>query len=275
MKPCEEYEVWISAFLDGELSGEDRSELMQHMAVCQTCQRYFDDLVAVHDALEQEEVPVPEGFGPQLMARVRETEQEKPRKRIPFPHWRQWTALAACCALAVLGLWSFRNAQGNQKAAQDAVAACVPYAAPDGADIPEALNGSEAGTVPEESPKLRMANDDTPPQPEPQEAKLEDEALSIAPAAAPPAGDAEMCMERDNGPTVYENDETGALSQGTLSAGGEAARRWVEDELGLDWESGRLYQLTEEEYAGLLAALTEVEEDFRQESGEGFWLLAE
>ena len=41
MKPCEEYEVWISAFLDGELSGEDRSELMQHMAVCQTCQRYF------------------------------------------------------------------------------------------------------------------------------------------------------------------------------------------------------------------------------------------
>ena len=79
MKPCEEYEVWISAFLDGELSGEDRSELMQHMAVCQTCQRYFDDLVAVHDALEQEEVPVPEGFGPQLMARVRETEQEKPR----------------------------------------------------------------------------------------------------------------------------------------------------------------------------------------------------
>ena len=125
MKPCEEYEVWISAFLDGELSGEDRSELMQHMAVCQTCQRYFDDLVAVHDALEQEEVPVPEGFGPQLMARVRETEQEKPQKRIPFPHWRQWTALAACCALAVLGLWSFRNAQGNQKAAQDAVAACV------------------------------------------------------------------------------------------------------------------------------------------------------
>lgn len=176
----------------------------------------------------------------------------------------------------MLGLWSFRNAQGNQKAAQDAVAACVPYAAPDGADIPEALNGSEAGTVPEESPKLRMANDDTPPQPEPQEAaKPENDAPSVAPAAAPPAGDAEMCIERDNSAAVYDSNEAGALSQGTLSAGGEAARRWVEDELGLDWESGRLYQLTEEEYAGLLAALTEAEEDFRQEPGEGFWLLAE
>ena len=29
------------------------------------------------------------------------------------------------------------------------------------------------------------------------------------------------------------------------------------------------------EYAGLLAALTAAEADFRQESGEGFWLLAE
>ena len=39
-------------------------------------------------------------------------------------------------------------------------------------------NGGEAGTVPEESPKLRMASDEPPPQPEPQEAKLEDEAFA-------------------------------------------------------------------------------------------------
>ena len=95
---------------------------MEHMAACPSCQRYFDDLVAIHDALDQEEAPVPEGFAEQLMARVGETEQEKPRKVIKVSHWRQWTAMAACCALALLGLWSFRNAQGNQKAAQDAVA---------------------------------------------------------------------------------------------------------------------------------------------------------
>ena len=46
MDPCEKYEPWISAFLDGELSGEDRAELMEHMAACPSCQRYFDDLVA-------------------------------------------------------------------------------------------------------------------------------------------------------------------------------------------------------------------------------------
>ena len=53
-----------------------------------------------------------------------------------------------------------------------------------------------------------------------------------------------------------------------------AARLWVEEELGLPWEIGRIYPLTEEEYAELLAVLTEAGEDFRQEAGETC-LLAE
>jgi len=187
LRPCEEYEDLISAFIDGVLPEADRERLMEHMASCPACQAYFDDQVAIHDAFVRGEAPAPERLASAVMAQVCSTPQRAKRKPILL-RWQSYAALAACCALAVLGLWSFRNAQGNQKAAQDAVAACVPYAAPDGADIPEALNGSEAGTVPEESPKLRMANDDTPPQPEPQEAaKPENDAPSVAPAAAPPA----------------------------------------------------------------------------------------
>lgn len=271
MKPCEEYEVWISAFLDGELSAENRAELMEHMAACRSCQQYFDDLVAIHDALDQEEVPVPEGFAEQVMARVGETEQEKPRRAILLPQWRQWTALAACCALVLLGLWSLRNARGDHTA-QYAAMADMPYMAQD-AGIPAAQN-EEYGAVcePEEapaedSPKLRVADGEAPPQPEPKEAaKASEDAPVPALAAAPPAEDAAVC-------TDYDRDN--ALSGGTLSAGGETARRWVEEELGQDWESGRLYELNEEEYAGLLAALTEAEEDFHQEPGEGFWLMAD
>lgn len=262
MKPCEEYEVWISAFLDGELDGEDRAELMEHMAACRSCQRYFDDLVAIHDVLDQEEVPVPEGFTEQVMARVGKTAQETPRKSIPFPHWRQWTALAACCALAVLGLWSFRSAQGD-RTAQDAALASMPYAAQE-AGVPAAQSeeygaACESEEAPAEAPKLRT---------EPGEAaKASEDAPVPAPAlaAAPPAEDDAVCAN-------YKRD---SLSAGTLCAGGETARRWVEEELGQTWESGRLYELTEEEYAGLLAALTEAGEDFRQEPGEGFWFLVE
>ena len=45
MKTCAEYEESISAYLDGELSGDGQEELMEHMASCPVCQRYFDDLV--------------------------------------------------------------------------------------------------------------------------------------------------------------------------------------------------------------------------------------
>lgn len=270
MKPCEKYEVWISAFLDGELSAENRAELMEHMAACRSCQQYFDDLVAIHDTLDQEEVPVPEGFAEQVMARVGETEQEKPRRAILLPQWRQWTALAACCALVLLGLWSFRNARGDHTA-QYAAMADMPYMAQD-AGIPAAQNEAYGAVCePEEAPaedppKLRVADGEAPPQPEPKEAAKADEDAPVpALAAAPSVRDNVVC-------TDYMED---ALSEGTLYAGGETARRWVEEELGQDWESGRLYELNEEEYAGLLAALTEAEEDFRQEPGEGFWLMAD
>lgn len=271
MKPCEKYEVWISAFLDGELSAENRAELMEHMAACRSCQQYFDDLVAIHDALDQEEVPVPEGFAEQVMAQVGETEQEKPRRAILLPQWRQWTALAACCALVLLGLWSFRSSRGD-RTVQDTAAAGMPYMAQD-AGIPAAQSeefgaACESEEAPaEDAPKLRMADGEAPPQPEPKEAaKATEDAPALAAAAAPPAEDEAVCMDYDR-----EN----ALSAGTLYAGGEAARRWVEEELGQTWESGRLYELTEEEYAGLLTALTEAEEEFRQEAGEGFWLMAD
>ncbi len=270
MKPCEEYEVWISAFLDGELSAENRAELMEHMAACRSCQRYFDDLVAIHDALDQEEVPVPEGFAEQVMARVGETEQEKPRRTILLPQWRQWTALAACCALVLLGLWSFRSSRGD-RTVQDTAAAGMPYMAQD-AGIPAAQSeefgaACESEEAPaEDAPRLRTADSEAPPQPEPKETvEASEDAPAMVAAAAPPVRDNAVC-------TDYMED---SLSAGTLYAGGEAARRWVEEELGQTWENGRLYELTEEEYAGLLAALTEAEEAFRLEAGDGFWLMAD
>ena len=58
MRTCEEYEALISAFIDGALADEDRAELMAHMAECPACQAYFDDQIAIHDALADMEVKV-------------------------------------------------------------------------------------------------------------------------------------------------------------------------------------------------------------------------
>ena len=49
MKPCDRYEEQISALLDGELHGEARRTLQQHLRTCPNCQetwRLYRDLSA-------------------------------------------------------------------------------------------------------------------------------------------------------------------------------------------------------------------------------------
>lgn len=105
--PCEQWEERLSALLDGELSEAERRELTEHLAGCGACRAYLADLTAIHEAMEA--VPAPEGFARSVMDRVAHTKQDAGRKVIP---WRRWGLLAACCALAALGLWQFRAGGG-------------------------------------------------------------------------------------------------------------------------------------------------------------------
>lgn len=125
-RSCEEYEELISEFLDGELPKDEQLALMKHMSGCPVCQKYFDDLVAMHEAMEEMEVPaVPEGFAERVMAQVRETKQDPAPKKTAL-RWKRWAALAACCAIAVGGLWAFRG--GRKDSSQAAVTANMPFA---------------------------------------------------------------------------------------------------------------------------------------------------
>jgi hypothetical protein len=114
LRPCEEYEDLISAFIDGVLPEADRERLMEHMASCPACQAYFDDQVAIHDAFVRGEAPAPERLASAVMAQVCSTPQRAKRKPILL-RWQSYAALAACCALVVLGLWRFRNWQEERK----------------------------------------------------------------------------------------------------------------------------------------------------------------
>lgn len=281
MKSCGEYEALISAFLDGELSEAERTETAEHLASCPACQRYFDDLVAIHDALDQGEVPAPEGFAGAVMDRVRTTPQEKREKKtIPFPGWKRWAAAAACCVLAALGLWAFQARGGNVKGAGPSVR--MAQNAPSAASMPAGAAEMD-GTCGESGAPLPEAEDAAPEQ------KREDFYSDCSDGSGNAGGGTEKAvldLARDAG--EYANDlepvpEEPMLAPacledpacGTITAGGEAARAWVEDRLGLEWESGRTYQLTEEEFAALLEVLAGAEEDFLREPGEGWQLRAE
>ena len=102
---------------------------------------------------------------------------------------------------------------------------------------------------------------------------LNDEELEAAPA------EEEAVFKKDSAPVpapaAAGKENASGPPAGTITAGGETVRQWVEEELGLAWEPGELYPLGAEEYARVLALLTEAGTPFTQEAGEGYWLLAE
>ncbi len=256
MNPCEEYELLISEFIDGALDEADRAELMGHMAGCPVCQAYFDDQIAIHDALAQlEEVPAPAGLASQVMSRVRETPQERPagKKAIPFPYWRRWAAVAACCAVAVLGVLRLQGPGSVPEGQQPAVhSAAVGSSSASGTEAPSALSAEDSGIA----PQMRAA---------PEEG---------GPPAAMPAGSAKEYADGVAQDLSLDHQQYA----GVLSTASPAAGAWVEEQLGLAWESGGSYLLTEEEAAALREALLAAGEAFDEApggpEGSGYLLLA-
>lgn len=115
MRNCQEYEALISALLDGALEEHERRELEEHLACCPDCQRYLTDLREMRSAWEGLDVPAPAGFAGRVMEQVRATAQDAPeRKVIRLPHWRRWAAMAACCALVLLGVWTAFTTNGTR-----------------------------------------------------------------------------------------------------------------------------------------------------------------
>lgn len=144
MGACEHYEELISALIDGVLDPADRPALMEHMADCPACQAYFDDQIAMHDAMDRGQVQAPEGFAEAVLEQARRTPQDRAASRvIPLRRWRRWGALAACCALAALGVWGM---QGQKQSADQALpsGAARGYVYAEGAESVEEPPPAEA-----------------------------------------------------------------------------------------------------------------------------------
>lgn len=256
MRTCREYEAFISAFIDGCLPEADRAELEAHMAACPVCQAYFDDQIAIHEALmDLEDVPAPEGLAGRIMDRVRTEAQERPapKRAVSFPSWRRWAALAACCAVVAAGLWGFgRGSRAENQAAPQMAA-----------DDTAVLTAGEGG----QTPMDRAAGVPAEHMLEPAAPEEEKAAMADLPAPAMAAPPAPAPTERDqDAADIYGAQKPAAA--GTLTTASPIARAWVEEQLGLAWTSERVYELTAEEYGSLRAALAEAGEDFTETAGQ-------
>ena len=98
MKCCEQYAAALSAFVDGELSENEKEEVLSHVEHCRNCREYLSELMIVHTMFEEmPELDAPEGFSERVLERVHEEKRERSRHRRAWPR-----VLAACFALLVV-----------------------------------------------------------------------------------------------------------------------------------------------------------------------------
>ena len=119
MKCCEQYAAALSAFVDGELSENERDEVLAHVEHCQNCREYLSELMIVHTMFEEmPELDAPEGFSERVLERVHEEKRAKTRHRRAWPR-----VLAACFALLVVtaAAWKLMPAMGSS---DDSAADC-------------------------------------------------------------------------------------------------------------------------------------------------------
>ena len=264
MVVCKEYEARISALIDNELNAQERIEVLEHIAQCPACKAYWEDLISIRDALRAQEWGVPAGFANAVMARVRETKQEKTHENtiLRFPQWRRFAALAACCAVVLLGIWSLDRMPGTVSMDRAMV---NNSAAPECAAQGDTITGSvwDIGT---DNPSQEMPDVDY--------GVSDDGTAAIYEAPEAPDVLPENSVEDD----IKTSAENGNFTAAVLT-GSDVAGQWVKDTLNKDWVSGAVYTLTEEQYLKLRDLLNCEGEEFTEIKGEntdsGYLLLAE
>lgn len=264
---CKEYEARISALIDDELTAEERIEVMEHLARCPVCKAYWDDLLAMRDILRTQEQSVPAGFTDAVMARVRQTKQDtvRERKTLRFPRWKRFAALAACCAVVMLGIWSM-DWMPNLESSMDMAATNNCPAPERSAAQGDAMTGSVwdngcTNDSAQESEDYSVSPDGT---------AATYEAPDEAPDASP-----ESNAESDSVKTFAQNGDFAAA----VVTASEVAGQWVEETLNVAWVSGASYTLSEEQYLKLCDLLRLEGEQFTEIMGNhadgGYCLLAE
>ena len=119
MKYCDEYAPALSAFVDGELTEQEKNEVLAHVETCEGCRTCLAELMTMRLAFgDLEEYDAPAGFAESVMARLHE--EAAPKKRTQR---KKWMGLAACAAVVLMAAVLFPHVTGSSGAADSAATA--------------------------------------------------------------------------------------------------------------------------------------------------------
>ncbi|MFP4250423.1 MAG: anti-sigma factor family protein [Armatimonadota bacterium] len=102
MATCKAVRQLMSAYIDRELPRPQAAEVRSHLAGCVECAEYHDDLQALDGLLDAApSAGAHEGFAAEVLARVREREDESALTRLRRAVWRPMSGWAAAAAIAL------------------------------------------------------------------------------------------------------------------------------------------------------------------------------
>lgn len=110
MKNCEEYQMDISAMLDGELHGEELANTVKHLAGCKSCMAVFGQFVDLQEKVQSQIAPpqVPENAWQEVHEKT--SRGRKRAKLIPLQsRFSKIIGIAAAVAIAFLAGYSSRQ----------------------------------------------------------------------------------------------------------------------------------------------------------------------
>lgn len=116
---CNECRELLSLYIDQMLDESQAKEIEEHLAVCETCRKEYNELKEMVDLLGQTEMtPVPDAFNFRLKKALKEEKQSmleagilgKPIKK--KSKWRMLTSVAAVFAVGVLSFGLYKDVLG-------------------------------------------------------------------------------------------------------------------------------------------------------------------
>lgn len=261
MRTCKDFEQLVSALIDNAITEDEKIALTEHLGQCPACAAYLSDQLAISQAMRTLECPTHDSFTDTIMERVRNTQQDRPeRKVLSFPAVRRWIGVAACCAVVALGVFAAKgisftmedNALSGGSIPQNRYDTGMASQTPEApATAPAAL---EEGTLESNfEPQAAMAPSE------------ENKAVSKMTPTAAGGADQSACVAdtAENYQTYARYAEYAAR----LSTGSPIAAQWVSDTLSEVWRADTYYLLTEAQYNELKTLLTEQDEPFHETLG--------
>ncbi|KPJ74000.1 hypothetical protein AMJ52_02345 [candidate division TA06 bacterium DG_78] len=99
---CSEIKRKLSAFLDGEVSEEEKQIILEHLNTCDRCRKEFEALSQVSEVLEViDEIQVSPFFVTHLKQRIT-GQKAKSRVHIPFVEWIRRAAVPITAVVLII-----------------------------------------------------------------------------------------------------------------------------------------------------------------------------